>query len=208
MGGTKWVVFDVDDSPTSATEMHEILEDVNHHIALTTDSDNPYKYRILVELDSPVEVSDKQWKHFVGLIAFDLGIKCDLLPKAQFYIGWNGREVLSVVDKSSLTVKGYLDSVAREETKIIKRVSGKEKESLISDSRHTFWYAYEADPGKKRALFKLAMHAYDLGLTFDETLEIINDVKGYWAEEINKVWFEGFLSQIRRKFNIEEEIVL
>ena len=49
LGGTKWLVYDLDNSTIPAAEAHFLLSDINHHIALSSDASNDYKFRVLIE---------------------------------------------------------------------------------------------------------------------------------------------------------------
>ena len=48
-GGTSWCVLDIDDSSITAEETHFMLSDIQHIIALSSDPQNEYKFRILLK---------------------------------------------------------------------------------------------------------------------------------------------------------------
>jgi hypothetical protein len=106
--GTKWVVLDIDDSPLSAEEAHMMLGDINHHIALTSDNSNNFKFRVLLELDSEVYLDPIAWKHFYLKIADDLGLRADPLPQAQIFYSYAGRKVFSNLEASPIETRDYL----------------------------------------------------------------------------------------------------
>ena len=56
-GKVSWICLDVDDTTITDNEMHNILRKLNHHIARTSDKDNKFKYRILLELSELTSVN-------------------------------------------------------------------------------------------------------------------------------------------------------
>jgi len=51
-----WLCLDIDDTTITDEEMHQILGNLNHHIARTSNKNNPCKYRVIVELSKPTVI--------------------------------------------------------------------------------------------------------------------------------------------------------
>jgi len=193
VGGCKWIVIDVDKSTITAEECHVLLSDINHHIALTSDENNHNKFRVLVELDSIVDIPDIQWKAFIGYIAEYLAINADPLPKAQIFFSYEGREVLSVIDAEPLESKPFIikaaEAVNRKERP--KKLTTAQTRSQLNDPLTTFEYAYECADGEgSRSLIRAALHAKDLGATKEEVIELMYDINDYWAYSMPEDRFE------------------
>ena len=203
IGGTKWIVFDVDDSALTATEAHLMLNDLNHHIALSSNPDNQYKFRILLELDASVTLSPIAWKMFCSAIASDLAIKVDPLPQSQVFFSYAGRPVYSQLDAQSLEVRDYvmyaLDKEANKESE--SRVTTAQAKTLLADPVNTFNYAYEAKNGEgSRSLIRAAYHAQKFGASREDTVNLIKDINEFWFDPMSDTRLELILQQITRMF--------
>lgn len=204
-GGCKWIVIDIDKSTITADECHLMLSDINHHIALTSDVNNPNKFRILIELDAIVDIPDLQWKAFIQHISEYIAINADPLPKSQIFFSYENREVLSVTDAKPLEVKPFIiqaaETVAKKERP--KKLSSAQTRSLLNDPLGTFFYAYEAEEGEgSRAMIRAALHAKDLGATEKETVELMYDINDYWVYPMEEIRFERtILNYIERIYH-------
>lgn len=204
VGGCKWVVIDVDKSTITAEECHVMLDDINHHIALTSDKDNPYKFRVLIELDSIVDIPDLQWKEFIKAISEYIAVNADPLPKAQIFFSYSGREVLSTIDGHPLESKPFIikasEAVAKKERP--KKISKAQASTLLNDPLSTFEYAYDAADGEgSRSMVRAALHARDLGATKEEVIELMYDINDYWSYPMNSDRFERtIITYVERLF--------
>jgi len=184
IGGVKWIVLDIDESAITAGEAHQILQDINHHIALTSDPNNDFKFRVLLELDSFVEIQPLAWKYFIGSIASSLALTPDLLPQSQIYFSYAGREVLSVIDKEAIEVKDHLlvaNDKLNSKPVAIKPVTKAEALAKISDPLNTFNQAFEAGPGEgTRKLVWAAYEAHSLGMSQEEIVNLLYKINDYW----------------------------
>ena len=191
-GGIKWIALDIDDSIYTDEQMHEILQDYNHHIARTSDPNNPFKFRVLLELDSIVDLGDREYKNFIKSISNYLDLKTDILPKSQIYFSYSGRNVLSVTDKYPLETKdhimnAYNTTTLSNPTEYIDNLSDKQKKALLSDPLTTFNYAFEAPEGKGSvSLYRAAKHAKDLGMGKEEVIELIQEINSYWTRPMDQ----------------------
>ena len=204
IGGCSWVVLDVDDSKVTDEEMHFMLSDINHHIARTSNSNNAFKFRVLLELDSVVDIPAIQWKHFISSIADDLSIPADILPKAQIYFSYANRTVLSTLDAEPLTAKPYIQEsanrLAEKGTPKPKAIPKAQQKALLDDPLNTFSFAYDSPDGSgSRNLIRAAKYARDLGATTEEIIELVHDINNYWADSMDETRLERtIVSQIRR----------
>lgn len=204
LGGTKWCVFDIDDSIISASEAHFMLSDIRHHIALSSDPDNEYKFRILIEFDSSVDVNAQIWKHFLSAIAEDLAIKIDPLPQSQIFFSYANRKVYSNLDADPLPVRDYImqanDRQAAKDEKA-KQFTPSQRRTMLDDPLNSFDYAYNSPHGSgSRNMIRAAYHAKDLGATLSETLELITNVNEYWDSPMNEERLDAILRQVERMF--------
>ena len=203
VGGTKWLVLDVDDSVVTATEMHFMLMDINHHVALSSDPNNDYKFRVLIELDSVVELTPIAWKHFYLAIADDLAIKADPLPQSQIFFSYSDRPVLSNLDSQPLEVRDYImlaneKAVSKSEPT---KITNSAKQALLDNPLSTFAYAYEAPFGSgSRNLIRAAMHAKDLGADSSYVQELLQNINSWWEAPMEPSRFERILHQAIRMF--------
>lgn len=204
-GGAKWVVFDVDESDISAEEAHLILEDFNHHIALSSDPTNEFKFRVLLELDSIVEVDGLTWRNFYSALADDLGLTVDHVPQSQIFFSYsNGeREILSQLDAATIEAREYL-IIAKEKTASSpdsKPLTTPQKKAKVNDERNTFARAFEAAQGKGSIkLLWAARHGYhDLGMSKEDIVSLIERINDYWTVPMPQDRLEmTVLAQIRR----------
>jgi len=202
--GTKWVVLDVDDSPLSAEEAHMMLGDINHHIALTSDNSNEFKFRVLLELDSEVYLDAIAWKHFYLKIADDLGVKADPLPQAQIFYSYGGRTVYSNTDAGPIETRDYLmyaKDKAVDKDAHTKIMSTPQRRAQLNDPTTTFEYAFEARHGEgSRSMYRMMRHAQDLGATVEEVLQLLEDCNDYWESPMQEERLDKLRDQGRRLF--------
>lgn len=201
-GSTTWLVLDIDDSAITHSEAHFMLEDINHHIALSSDASNHFKFRVLLQLDSAVDVDSLVWRKFFTLISEDLGLKADPVPQSQIFFSYSGREVLSTLDASPLPIRDYLMQ-AMESTPppISKSYSTPQKQAMLADELTTFAYCFECpeNGGGSRSMIRMAYHAKELGMSNDEIVALVHRANNYWTNSLPEARLEAtILSQVRR----------
>ena len=199
---TKWLVFDIDHTTMPMADAHFILSDINHHISTTSDPSNVLKYRILIELDAPVELSALAWKHFYTNIATVLGLDVDVLPQSQLFFSYGSATVLSTIDAEPIHVRDYVMS-ANEKAQSIENTKPATKsqiETLLADPYTTFNYAYECQPGaRSRTLIRAARHAKDLKMPIPAILDLLQDINDFWVVPLEEDRFEStILEQVRK----------
>jgi len=199
-GKTKWIVLDIDNSDITYEECNLLLSDFNHHIATTSDESNSFKFRVLLELDSLVDVSSDNWKYFIESIANELGLNADLLPKAQIYFAYASSNILSVTDADTIEAKPHVINASNHvKPEQPAKLSSKAKSAALKDPRESFSFAYECTEQGSLNLYKAAKMAKDLGATNDEIEALILDINAYWTVPmpIDRIERELF-TQIRR----------
>ena len=189
IGGCKWAAFDVDDGKLSAEEMHKLLGNYNHHIALTSNSNDDFRYRVLIEFDQFVDISDKAWLYFMQSIGDELLIKVDSLAKGQIMFSYAADTVYSTTDANTLETREHIMyALAQVENKPKVDLTDKQKKALLADSMETFDYAYNLPhegPGVK-TLISVAFKAHELGASIDEIRAILEDINSYWVDPLSE----------------------
>lgn len=199
VGEISWIVLDKDKGELTDENVHNILKNINHHIARTSDPTNPNKFRIIIEISSPIDTTKIDYSNFIRSIADYIGVEVDVLPRSQAYYGYKDREVLSVVDKSPLDVRLHLLNSTSTKT-ILNIYTDKEKKELIRNYRDTFSYAFDAADGEGSiSLYKAYRHAKDLGMTAEEIINLILEINSYWVSPMDSYRLEAtILNQIRK----------
>ena len=206
IGGTKWLVLDVDKTIIDCNDAHFLLEGINHHIALTSDKHNLFKYRVLIELDSYVELSAIAWKHFFTKIADDLSLEADVLPQSQLFFSYSGRPVLSCVDGTPMECRDYIMYAKEKEAEgniveSVKKIPQNQRNSMLNDPLTTFWYAFDAEKGRRSVtLYRAVRHAIDLEADLDYTLDLLEQINAYMSESLDQERFIKLKEQVVRLY--------
>ena len=200
IGGCKWICLDIDDSTITDEECHFILQDINHHIARTSDASNPFKFRVLLELDAIVDIPDLQWKHFIKSISEFLSLKADPLPKSQIFFSYQGRDVLSITGKSPIEVKEHLLYAMSNESKAsAPKPTTAQAKALLSDKLTTFARAFDCVENGSLELITAAKYARDLGLPKEEIIALMYEINNYWSDPMDETRLQNtIVSQISR----------
>lgn len=199
IGETKWLCLDVDDAGITLHEACDMLGDYKYHIAATSNPDNVFKFRVIVELDSKVNIKDKVWKKFVASIADELGLDVDLLPKAQVFFGYKDREVYSNLEGDVIETKKHIIKAMSTEKKEKPKTKA-ELSQALENKMDTFFYAFEAENGSRSLnLIRCAKHAYDLGASSDYITNLMFEINDYWIDPLEDEEIEKtIVSQIER----------
>lgn len=183
ISGCKWIVLDIDTSESTDEETHLLLSDINHYVVRTSNKDNAEKYRVLIELDSEVNIPDTKWKSFIEVIANDLGLVADGLPKSQIFFSYSGRNVLSTLDAEPLVVKPYLDLISSIEITPKKLPSKSSCKTMLNDPFITFDPAFNAKDGEgRRKLIWACRYARELGADKEYCKNLLDQITDYWVK--------------------------
>lgn len=206
IGGTKWLVLDIDDSNATAEEVHFMLQDLNHHIALSSNKDNEFKFRVLLELDSVVDVNPTVWKHFFLNVAEYLALKVDPLPQSQIFFSYADRPVMSVVNSEPLPVRDFLmkahEKAVQKTTLPVTSMNAAQRKAMIEDELTTFNRAFDAVMGDgSRSMIWAARKAFfELGMNHEETIALIHRINNYWHHSMDSDRLERTIIQQIRRF--------
>jgi len=199
--GCKVLVLDIDNSHITDEECHYILQNYNHHIARTFDPDNAFKFRVIVELDSELNIEDKLWKGFTKSVSTYLGLTSDSLPKSQIFFSYANRNILSVTNKNTISIRDHiLIATGTAESTEVVNLTPSQRKVMLDDPLSTFHYAFEAKQGEGSvSLIRAAKHARDLGMSKEHIIELINEINEYWVTPMDQDRFNRtILSQINR----------
>lgn len=195
----KWIVLDVDSSEITDEEAHILLSDINHYVVRTSNKDNPNKFRVLVELDIDVNISDIQWKLFISSIANDLGLVADGLPKSQIFFSYSDRNILKTLNESPLEVKEYLSIISNIDTTPSKTPSKKACQGMLNDPLTTFEKAFNAKDGEgRRKLIWACRYARELGANKEYCKNLLDQITNYWVKGFPEEDLEAMKRQLDR----------
>lgn len=182
-GGTKFAILDIDKSVITDEEAHSLLEEYNHFIARSSDADNEFKFRVIVELDAIVDVDAITWKAFVQEIAEELGLIVDPIPQSQIVLSYKDRNILKQLEGKALNSKALLDKAAiaiKDRPKTPSKLAPKEKEGKLADPRVTFAYAFECEAGERsNKIYRALAHSIDLGADADYVENLATEINDY-----------------------------
>ena len=183
ISGCKWIVLDIDTSESTDEETHLLLSDINHYVVRTSNKDNAEKYRVLIELDSEVNIPDTKWKSFIEAISGDLGLVADGLPKSQIFFSYSDRNILSTLDAEPLVVKPYLDLISSIEITPKKLPSKSSCKTMLNDPFITFDPAFNAKDGEgRRKLIWACRYARELGADREYCKNLLDQITDYWVK--------------------------
>ena len=182
-GGTKFVILDIDKSCLTDVEAHTLLNEYNHYVVRTSDPDNEFKFRVIMELDSIIEVDERMWKAFIEELADHLGLVIDILPQSQIFFSFADREILSQLNGKTIKTKYLLENAAlriKDKPKPASALPSTEKKLQLNDPRETFSYAFEAETGERSVkIYRALAHAIDLGADGDYIKQLAHEINGY-----------------------------
>jgi len=208
ISGTSWVALDVDDSDIDIYEMHNMLGDFNHHIATTSNPDNPYKFRIILEFNNLVDLPVREWKKFGEMLGQELGIKVDpaTFTKSQIMFGYKGAKVLSEIDAEPYDVSNAVKQAKLKVDEAYKRkpqLTKSKMRSMLDDPLTTFSYAFNDQvPARSLALYRLWKHVFDLGGSKEEAARLMHDLNyNFWTNPISDERFESYINQMERAWD-------
>jgi hypothetical protein len=188
VGDAKFVVLDIDKTFITDAEAHVMLEEFNHYVVRTSDKNNEFKFRVLLELDAPVSLEPENWKGFIAAVAERLGLDVDLLPQSQIYLSYADRVVMKQLDGEPLPTKVLLNAAVKadvDKTPAKTKTTTAKKQEL-SSKRNTFSYAFDAETGERSVLLYRALaHAVDLGGDAQFVTDLATEINNYWAVPID-----------------------
>lgn len=196
-GSTKFIILDIDKSNLTDEEAHVLLNEYNHYVVRTSDPDNAFKYRIIIELDAPLDVDANTWKAFIQEVGDNLGFTVDPLPQSQIFFSFRNRNILKQFEGSPLSTKAILDSASlKVKNKVLPatELPAKTKSEKLNDIRNTFSFAYEAESGEgSRQFYRALAYAVDLGADEEYIKMLAESINSYWSSPMDKDRLENTL---------------
>jgi hypothetical protein len=190
IGGTKFVILDIDKSQITDQEAHVLLEEYNHYVVRTSDPTNEFKFRTILELDAVVHTDERMWKAFIQEIANELGLIIDVLPQSQIFLSFKNRNIMSQFDGKRLQTKFLLERASvttRDRPKPASSLPDKEKADKLSDPMDTFGYAYAAEPGERSVcMYRALAHAIDLNADGEYLRQLSEEINASWMDPLDE----------------------
>lgn len=184
-GGTKFVILDIDKSMLTDMEAHILLSEYNHFVVRTSDPDNEFKFRVILELDSVIEVDERLWKAFIEELAEDLGLVIDVLPQSQIFLSFANRDIHKQLEGKTVKTKFILENAAlrmKDKPKPAASLPAKDKSLKLDDPRETFSFAFEADPGERSVkIYRALAYAIDLGADAKYIKTLAEEINSYYV---------------------------
>jgi hypothetical protein len=188
-GGTKFLILDVDKSVLTDTEAHTLLNEYNHYIVRTSNPDNEFKFRIVIEMDAVVDLDPITWKCFLQETAEELGLIVDPLPQSQIMLSYADRNILKNLEGKTLESKYLIDRAikrVRDKPKPANTLPAKEKQAKLDDPRITFAYAFECEPGERsNKIYRALAHSIDLGADAEYVEALAIEINEYITEPMD-----------------------
>jgi len=200
ISGTKWICFDIDKSTMTMEELSFILQDINHHIAITSDPTNKFKFRLIIELDGVVDIDSITWVYFANSVADWLSITIDKLPQSQIFFGYAGRDVLSVTDQNPVAISDHVSIATAEAQELtpVKELSKVEKATMIKNPFSTFEAAFNATNGEgSRRLYSAARKAHNLGMSKLQVIKLVEEISEFWESPFPETRMASLRNQIQ-----------
>ncbi len=183
IGGTRLLIFDIDETKISIHEMHKKLSEYNHVIATTSDSSNLFKYRIIMEANIEYDISKQHWQGFMDIISGQLGIEDnDNLKKDQKYYCYADTVLLENINGKSVQVSDIQLEFPDKEEKQLKL----EIKELLPPNKQSEWYKNLMSIAKKwlrendfhthQKYYGLGINCLVKGYSLDVTMQIVDEV--------------------------------
>lgn len=202
----RFIVLDVDETDETIHEVADRLQDYKYHMALTSDKNNIYKYRIIMPLDIEVDLDRTKWKEFYAMCGMHLDLNIDKLPQSQIFYGFSDRELISNNEGDLLEASKIVPEI-KIETKMVQPASQEKRNAIWEDRTREWKYAYTAKSGKgyHLALFKAMRHAYDLGFSYEQNMELIDDIIMSNGTSPRSGFMPSLESQAKELYGYEED---
>jgi len=204
----QFVVLDIDDDGITIDEAADMFADYMFHMAKTSSADNPYKFRVLIPLNSTVNITSTKWMKLMQIIGKYFSIATDDLAQSQIFYGYEGREVISNYEGDQLDVLNMLKEVEAEgivQTAI--QLSSQDRAVIMDNLDAVFGYAINMKQTEhsKPMIFRVMAHACDLGFTYEQNRAICEVVAERMTKTPDPSWVAGTLEH-QRKNKYKEEL--
>jgi len=198
---TNLLVLDIDGGGMTDQEAADIYEDYAFIIARTSDNANPYKFRLVFPLDIEINLEPTQWMEFLKIVSTTLGIDIDILPQSQFMFGYKDATIIENLDAEYLEASIMIKEIGAAKEQVQRITSRAVLNDIWQNRRKKFWYAYEARQGTGVPLliYRAMTHAHDLGFTFEQNVELIDEIVDAMPATPREGYVEGTLALQRKQ---------
>lgn len=206
---TSILVFDIDKSTLDIDEVHQLIckQNINHHIAMTSDPNNIFKFRVILELDKEYPIQERFYRKIMLLVKkkvlLDL-FECDSLPMSQMFYGYSSRTVLSHIDGEKLYLKDYIIE-AMNEVKIKPLTKNQINNALNNNFYETFVWAFEQPSGKRNITLIRLINAMknDYLATYEQILEGVHKANNTFDSPLSDEELEkSIFPHLNKLFNV------
>jgi len=210
ISGATWAAFDIDETDIDIYEMHDILGDYNHHISTTSQRDNKYKYRILLEFNNIVDLPPREWKSFMIAVARQIGLDKEdksAYTKSQIQFGYKGSEVFTNTHGEPFDVSEALKESSKIEigNKSKPRLTTTKMRDMLDNPLETFAYAFNDQVASRSlVMFRMWKHAKELGAKPSECEELMRELNDFWVKPISEERLQKYIIQMRRDYEKEK----
>ena len=191
IGNTKLLALDIDKSEITIDEMHELLE-CQHIIATTSDSENLYKFRLLLPVNVEVPCDNGVYAYICKMVGIDLLLQIDpsSFSPVQVMYGYEGSKVLMNDTEDIYNVSEFMKDFtlngnatkaptvypkSATEAQRKKKVNG-----IISNVNTVFSYAIKPTNAWSLQLVKASKDMVKFEFNKEEYIQIIEYINRQW----------------------------
>lgn len=202
---TSVLIFDIDDTVIDYKQFSHMISGINHHIALTSDPSNEYKYRIILELDREYDIPEKYYTKLMKQVKKEhlLDIPIDILGPAQIFYGYADRPIISAISEgNALCIKEMLSQLMAQ--KEAPTLTLKEKKAILEgDYLDNFAWAIASPEGQRSLnLIRVINTSFDYGATKEKTREIVLAVNNSFTTPFDEAELSRHIyPHLNKKYN-------
>lgn len=197
---------DIDKSDIPFNMLETVLADYRFFAAKTSDVNNNFKYRILLESDIELNFPVDRHKQVLKEISQLLGLELDILPVEQLMYGYSERELLSNMDGGKLPVSKIMQRTEKLPENFNQKVASSVKlESIYDNRRKYFHYAYDLRRGGQQIhtkLYQAARHLHNTGFDYQTAQELFNEFVST-CDATKPGWLDNVLRQMKQWYGEE-----
>ncbi len=166
IGKTNLLILDIDDSDETMQEVSNAMQELNHIAVSSSDKNNPYKFRLIVKLNSEIELNKMMYQKVIESFGSEYGLIIDKLSRAQLYHAYIDSKVIVNIDQEDFDVLPLMNK-AEKQLKEIRTVNVKDKNELwiYRDNYFQKWFRLSDTKGTNHhnKIVGLFYYSRDLG---------------------------------------------
>ncbi len=192
------LILDVDKCDDTMHEVSDILGDINHIIATSSDNKNPHNFRILIKLDKMFDFSSSNYRSMLETFIEEYGIAVDVLGQEQLYLTYKNAKVITNFDGEDFNI----DSLNRSNIKkleSIEHIKVENDEDFWNRRRDIFpqWFKLRKNGrNNQHRNYGLALYAIRIGVSLGTTIRLITE---FHNDKKNR---EGHLEELIAKLPV------